>query len=102
MSHQQDRGTGLVDFLKDIHDFLRSRGIKCSGRFISKQDRRVVNHSPANCRSLELSAGDLADIMICHGHNSHPLHQFLRFFYDLLSALFTRLECRENNIILNG
>ena len=62
------------------HDFDPGFGIQSPGRFVGKQDFRLVNQCPGDGDPLTLSAGQFGGTVIQPGFESHSLGNGCRHF----------------------
>ena len=69
------------DFLKQIHDLHAGFRVQRTGRFIRKQNIRIIDQRTRNRHPLHLSAGHLARLLVRLFPKTH-------FFQCLQRALF--------------
>ncbi len=88
----------VIQLLKQFHDLLPGFRVQCSGRFISKQDRRLIHHRTCDSHPLLLPAGELG---WPERHTFLQPHTFQRFFRPLAAHLFahTGINQRQCNIV---
>ena len=66
------------------HDFVAGLGIEVPGRFVSKQDGRIVHQGTGDRDSLALTAGELVRLV----HHAWLKVHFAKSFLGAANALF--------------
>ena len=58
MGHHDDQ-TVLSNIAQEVHDLNAGLGVKCTGRFVSQEDFRIVDERSSNSDALHLAARKL-------------------------------------------
>ena len=61
---QNDRITRFVDLFEQHHDFIRSGGVEVTSRFVSQNDRRVIDQRPGDGHPLALTTRKFIGVVV--------------------------------------
>src|SRR5580698_1478410 len=76
MCDLDDGGSGVVQLLEQIHDFLRLAGMQIACGLISENQFRIAHNGASHAHQLLLSTGKLAGIKVLLTHDLKAIQNF--------------------------
>ena len=87
--------------LQDVDDALRGFGVKVAGRFVRKDDVRIVDEGACDGDALLFTAGQFARTVVQACRQPECFKPFLGVFIDLI-AVDAPLESGQGGVLQRG